>query len=202
MIDAGSRVRTGILALGIILAIASDAGTAPASVPAQAAETRDGQGDFDFEFGRWRTVVRRLKNPLSGAADWATYEGTSVVHALLGNRANLVELSIEGPTGRIEGVSLRLYHPETRQWSLHYASAANGELTKPLFGRFENGRGEFYGEDDYAGRPIRVRFIITEVTANSVRFEQAFSADGGKTWEVNWIATDTRIFKRSWHTPN
>ncbi len=154
---------------------------------------RDGQRDFNFEIGRWRTVVRRLKNPLSGETEWVAYEGTSVVHGLLGKRANLVELSIEGPCGRIEGVSLRLYHPDTRQWSLHYANAANGELTQPLFGRFENGRGEFYGDDNYAGRPIRVRFVISEVTADSARFEQAFSADDGKTWEVNWIATDTRL---------
>lgn len=185
-------VRITILALAIVLAFAPDAGSEPTPASAQVTALRDGQRDFDFEIGRWRTVVKRLKNPFSGGTDWVTYEGSSVVHALLGKRANLVELSIGGPAGRIEGLSLRLYRPESQQWSLHYASAADGELTKPLFGRFENCRGEFFGEDDFGGRPIRVRFVISEVTADSARFEQAFSADGGKTWEVNWIAIDTR----------
>jgi hypothetical protein len=172
-------MRSGILALGIVLATGLEAG--------------DGQRDFDFEFGRWRTVVERLAKPLSGSTEWVRYEGTSVVHPLLGGRANLVELSIAGPGGRIEGVSLRLYHPATRHWSLHYASDASGELTEPLIGRFENGRGEFHGDDVHDGRPIRVRFVIARETADSTRFEQAFSADGGRTWEINWVATDSRL---------
>ena len=114
------------------------------------------------------------------------------MHAFLGGRANLVELSIEGPAGRIEGVSLRLFHPETGDWSLHYASAADGDLTPELVGRFANGRGEFFGDDTLGGRPIRVRFVITQPSRETARFEQAFSEDGGKSWEVNWIAVDTR----------
>lgn len=160
---------------------------------ARPAERHAGQDDFDFEFGSWRTQVKVLRNPLSGTADWAEYEGTSIVHELLDGRANLVELSVAGPAGRIEGVSLRLFHPDTGAWSLHYASARNGALTAPVTGKFENGRGVFHGEDVYDGRPIKVRFVISDVTADSARFEQAFSADGGKTWEVNWIAVDTRL---------
>ena len=152
----------------------------------------DGRTDFDFELGRWRTEVKRLRKPLSGSTEWVAYEGTSVVHKFLDGRANLVELSIAGPAGRIEGVSLRLFHPDTRQWTIHYASATDGELTAPLSGRFEDGVGTFAGDDTFGGRPIRVRFVITPVTRDSIRFEQAFSADGGRTWEVNWIATDTR----------
>jgi hypothetical protein len=185
-------MRTVTLLTGMIVALTFNADAAPVAGSPQVSEARDGQHDFDFEFGRWRTTVKRLKRPLSGTNEWVTYEGTSDVHSLLGGRANLVELSIGGPAGRIEGVSLRLYHPESRQWSLHYASVANGELTKPLYGQFEGRRGEFYGEDEYDGRPIQVRFVISEPTPNSARFEQAFSVDGGKTWEVNWIATDTR----------
>ncbi len=185
-------LRIGLLALGLALAtMPGMAGAAEATAPGSA--VRDGQSDFEFEIGRWRTEVKRLRKPLSGSTDWVEYEGTSIVHEFLDGRANIVELSIAGPAGRIEGVSLRLYHPDTREWSLHYASAANGELTAPLFGRFENGRGEFYGDDTLGERPIRVRFVITQLTRDSARFEQAFWDDRGKTWEVNWIATDSRL---------
>jgi hypothetical protein len=170
------------------------AGASPASAQdgAPVAEARDGAAAFDFEIGRWRTVVKRLRKPLSGSSDWVAYEGTSDVHAFLGGRANLVELSIAGPAGRIEGVALRLYHPGTGEWSIHYAGAADGELTPALIGRFEDGRGEFLGDDTFGNRPIRVRFVITQPSRETARFEQAFSEDGGKTWEVNWIAVDTR----------
>jgi hypothetical protein len=121
------------------------------------------------------------------------YEGTSVVRKIWDGRANLVELKVSGPAGEIEGLSLRLYNPQSRQWSLHYANSRSGLLTPPVIGEFRNGRGEFYGQDTLNGRAILVRFVISDITPNSCRFEQAFSDDGGKTWEVNWIAIDTRI---------
>ena len=112
---------------------------------------------------------------------------------MLGGRANLVELSVESAGGRIEGLSLRLYNPETRQWTLNFAGAASGVLTPPVTGAFDaDGRGMFYGVDTVRGRTVLVRFVISEVTANSARFEQAFSDDGGATWESNWLAVDTR----------
>jgi hypothetical protein len=153
----------------------------------------DGQHAFDFEIGRWKTQLSRLTNPLSGSSTWAKYEGTSIVRRIWDGRANLVELKVEGPTGQIEGLSLRLYNPESRQWSLHYANRRNGILVPPVIGEFRNGRGEFYGQDTFNGRAILVRFVISDITPDSCRFEQAFSDDGGKTWEVNWIAIDTRI---------
>lgn len=154
---------------------------------------RDGQRDFDWEIGTWKTQLRRLTSPLSGSTEWVEYVGTSVVREVLGGRANLVELEVEGPAGRIDGLSLRLYKPDARQWSLNFASARGGVLTPPVIGEFVNGRGEFYGSDTYNRRAILVRFIITVITPDSARFEQAFSDDGGKRWEVNWIATDTRM---------
>jgi hypothetical protein len=168
------------------------ASQAPTESPAAAA-TRDGAHDFDWEIGTWKTRLRRLAKPLSGSDEWLEYEGTSVVRAVLDGRANLVELKVEGPAGRIEGVSLRLYAPQARQWSLNFANIRNGLLTHPVLGGFRNGIGEFYGQDELDGRAILVRFVISEVTANSARFEQAYSDDGGRTWETNWVATDTRI---------
>jgi hypothetical protein len=90
-------------------------------------------------------------------------------------------------------MSLRLYNPESRQWSLNFANAADGTLTESTIGEFKNGRGEFYAQETYNGRSILVRFVIFDITPSSARFEQAFSDDGGKSWEVNWIATDTRV---------
>jgi hypothetical protein len=141
--------------------------------------------------------VRRLVNPLSGSQQWVEYTGTSVVREVLDGRANLVELRVEGTAGRIHGTSLRLYNPQTRQWSLNYASAASGMLSPPVYGGFRDHggdrRGEFYGQENLDGRAILVRFIISAITADSARFEQAFSTDGGQSWETNWIAVDTRV---------
>ena len=153
----------------------------------------DGQHDFDFDIGTWKTHLRRLKNPLTGSTTWVEYKGTTVVRKVWNGRANLVELDVEGPAGRIEGLSLRLYNPQSRQWSLNFANSASGTMSPPTIGGFKNGRGEFFNQETYNGRAIFVRFVISDVTPNSCRFEQAFSDDGGKTWEVNWIATDTRV---------
>ena len=164
---------------------------APPANPAPA--LRDGSHDFDWEIGRWTTQLRYLPEPLTGSNRWVEYRGTSDVRAVLGGRANLVELSVAGTAGRIEGASLRLYNPQARQWTLNFASVRNGQLTAPVHGAFDaNGRGLFYGQDTLDGRAVLVRFVISDVTPNSARFEQAYSADAGATWEVNWLAVDTR----------
>lgn len=154
---------------------------------------RDGQNDFDFEIGTWKTHLKRRLRPLTGSTSWVEYEGTTVVRKVLNGRANLVELDVKGPAGRIEALSLRLYNPESHQWSLNFANRAGGTMSPPTIGGFKNGRGEFYNQETLNGRAILVRFVISEITPNSCRFEQAFSDDGGKTWEVNWLATDTRV---------
>ena len=169
----------------------SFAQTSPKSpVPQQ---RRDGQHDFDFEIGVWKTHLRRLLRPLTGSTTWVEYEGTSKVSQVLDGRANLVELKVAGPAGRIEGLSLRLYNPQSQQWTLNFANINDGTLSPPTIGEFKDGRGEFFSQETLNGRSILVRFVISDITANSCRFEQSFSADGGKIWEVNWIAVDTRV---------
>jgi hypothetical protein len=164
-------------------------GTSRQHTPTQ----RDGQHDFDFEIGTWKTRLKRLLNPLTGSTTWVEYEGTTVVRKVWNGRANLVELAADGPAGHFEGLSLRLYNPKSRQWSLNFANINGGVMTQPTIGEFKNGRGEFFSQETLNGRAIFVRFVISDITPNSCRFEQAFSDDGGKTWEVNWIATDTRV---------
>jgi hypothetical protein len=160
---------------------------------AAAPELRDGQHDFDFEIGTWRTRLSRLQHPLTGSTTWLQYDGTSVVRKVWNGRANLVELEVDGPAGHLEGLSLRLYNPEAHQWSLNYANVAGGVLGVPTIGEFKDGRGEFYDQESFNGRTILVRNVWSDITADACRFEQAFSDDGGATWEVNWIAVDTRI---------
>ena len=194
--NAPRYLRTGFFLCSLALVLLpsqafgqSNAG-APVTAPQQA---RDGQKDFDFEIGTWKTHLRRLQRPLTGSTTWVEYTGTTVVRKVWDGRANLVELDVTGPAGRIEALSLRLYNPESRQWSLNFASSGSGSLSVPAIGEFKNGRGEFYNQETLNGRAILVRFVISDITPTSCRFEQSFSDDGGKTWEVNWIAVDTRM---------
>lgn len=163
------------------------------ALAAAAPPPHDGQHDFDFEIGTWKTHLQRRLHPLTGSNTWVEMDGTTVVRKVWGGKANLVELEVDGPSGHLEGLSLRLYHPASRQWSLHFANSADGELAQPAIGEFTNGRGEFVDQETFHGRAILVRFIITPNGSDSCRFEQSFSDDGGRTWEVNWIATDTRV---------
>lgn len=166
--------------------------TQPGSGAAPATQ-RDGQHDFDFELGNWKTHISRLVHPLSGSKTWVEYDGTSVVRKIWDGRANLLELEVSGPAGHIEALSLRLYDPESGQWSLNFSNSSGGTLGQPTVGEFHDGRGEFYDQETIGGRAVLVRFVISDIRRDSCHFEQAFSADGGRSWEVNWIATDTRV---------
>lgn len=159
----------------------------------QAQAARDGSHDFDFEIGTWKTHIRRLLHPLTGSTTWVDYEGSTIVRMLWGGKANMAELEVDGPAGSIEGLSLRLYNPESRQWSLNFVNSASGVMSVPTVGEFRNGRGEFFDHESIGGRMILVRNVWSDITPASTRFEQSFSNDGGKSWEVNWIGVDTRV---------
>lgn len=199
MMIALKHLRAILLLCGLVVALQIQPGFAQSTSeaskikPQQAVQERDGQHDFDFEIGVWKTHLKRLLNPLTGSTKWVEYEGTTTVRKVWNGRANLVELVADGPAGHFEGLSLRLYNPQSRQWSLNFASVKGGVMTTPTIGEFKNGRGEFFSQETLNGRAIFVKFVISDITQNSCRFEQAFSIDGGKTWEVNWIATDTRL---------
>jgi hypothetical protein len=149
--------------------------------------------DFDFWMGSWRIHNRRLKHALRGSDDWYEFEGTAEARPIWGGRANVDEYQADSPTGRIDGLTLRTYDPAAKQWRIHWANAARGILDTPMVGEFKNGRGEFFDQETFEGRAIYVRFIWSEITPVSCRWEQAFSADGGRTWETNWIMEMTRL---------
>jgi hypothetical protein len=191
---ARARLRKCLIVCGLLSlatpVLATAQSTPPPAPPAHTA--RDGSHDFDFEIGTWTTHLKRLVHPLTGSTTWVEYLGTSVVRKVWDGRANLVELEVDGPGGHVEGLSLRLYNPDAHQWSLNFSNSASGTLSQPTIGEFRNGRGEFYDQEPYNGKMILVRQVWSGITADSCRFEQSFSDDGGKTWELNWVAADTR----------
>jgi hypothetical protein len=186
-------VWSGVAALMALSAPVQGDSRGPQAPRPSTTSAHDGARDFDSHIGNWRTHLSRRLRPLTGSTEWVEYDGTTIVRKVWNGRASLVELDVTGPAGRIEALSLRLYNPETRQWSLNFSNSSIGTMSPPTIGGFKDGRAEFFNDETLDGKPIRVRFVITPVTPTSYRFEQSFSADGGKTWEVNWIAVDTRM---------
>ncbi len=147
--------------------------------------------DFDFLVGTWDTEHRRLRERLAGSDDWEEFTGRSVCYRMFGGAANVDEIAF--PTLGHSGMSVRLYDPGTDLWTIRWASTTTpGVLGPPVAGRFTDGLGEFFGDDEHGGTPVRVRFRWSDITATSARWAQAFSVDGGETWETNWVMDFTR----------
>jgi hypothetical protein len=150
---------------------------------------RDGQHDFDFLLGSWKSHYKVLRHPLSGSHDWYEFDGTNVVRPLLHDQGNIEEGNLYRPAGRIDALTLRMYNPATHDWSLYWATVKSGLSIPPQVGRFNAaGVGDFYDNETYAGKPIVVRYHWTHTGRTVWHFEQSFSADGRKTWETNWIS--------------
>jgi hypothetical protein len=156
------------------------------------ATERDGQHDFDFNIGTWKTHIRRLVHPLTGSNDWVELNGTVHVRKVWDGRAQLEEIEADGATGHFEGLTLFLYHPDAHQWGQYFASSNDGTIGTPMIGGFKNGRGELFDQELFNGRAVFVRFVWSDITPDSHNVEQSFSNDGGKTWEPNFVATLTR----------
>jgi hypothetical protein len=162
-----------------------------AAQPHQAA-ARDGQHDFDFNIGVWKTHIRRILDPLSGSTKSIELNGTVTVRKVWDGRAQLEEIEADGPNGHWEGLTLFLYNPKARQWSQSFISSKTGILTPPLIGEFKDGRGELFSQDTFNGRSILVRAVWSDIKPDSHHFEESYSDDGGKTWAPAFIATLTR----------
>jgi hypothetical protein len=183
---------TNVLAALLLPTPFTRAQTATPAVP-QAAAQRDGQHDFDFEIGSWKIHLKRRLHPLTGSNTWVEFDGTSVTRKLWQGRSQVEEFETDGAAGHIEGMTLRLYNPQMHEWRLYWANSQKGIMDVPQIGRFVNGRGEFYAQDTIEGKTIWVRFIWSQTDSVSPHFEQSYSEDGGKTWEVNWITDQTRV---------
>ena len=158
------------------------------------AAERDGQHDFDFEIGSWKIHLKRLDGRLIGSTTWVEFDGITGTQKVWDGRSQIEQFETDSAAGgHIEGLTLRLYNPQSRQWRLYWANSKTGTLDPPQIGEFKNGRGEFYAQDTWNGKAVFVRFVWTNTTTNVPHFEQSFSDDGGKTWEVNWITDQTRV---------
>jgi hypothetical protein len=165
----------------------------------------DGRADFDFELGRWQVHSRRLKTPLQegrqGSEEWEEFVGVSHARRALNGLAMIDEITNERPTGPVQGVTVRLFDPQSQQWSIYFAGNMHGSLvgveqglfTPPLIGRFHRGRGVFLGHERIGSQHVYTRYVWLDITPVTYRWEQAFSSDGGSSWETNWIQLHTRL---------
>jgi hypothetical protein len=186
------RGRSSLLgAVGALIVSLSAGAAAQAAQPPEAA-MRDGQHDFDFNVGAWKTQIKRLVHPLSGSTEYIELNGTVTVRKVWDGRAQLEEIETDGPNGHWEGMTMFLYNPQSHQWNQTFANSKTGVLNRPLVGTFKDGRGELFSQDSLNDRSILVRGVWSDITPNSHRFEEAYSDDGGKTWEPVFIAMLTR----------
>ena len=147
----------------------------------------DGRSDFDFLIGTWKVHHRTLKKRLNGSTEWEEFEGDTVDRKILNGLGNMDENILHTKTGPVHAMTFRLFNPESKEWSIYWSTDQTGTLDVPVIGSFQDQRGEFYSQETFEGRHIYSRFIWSKITARSCQWEQAFSEDGGKTWETNWI---------------
>ena len=144
--------------------------------------------DFDFLIGRWTVHHRRLKERLAGCTEWEEFPGTCHMRSMLDGQANVDDNVLELPSGTYRALTIRAYDPEKQTWSIWWLDSRQPhDLGVPVVGAFEDGTGTFFADDVLDGQPIRVRFLWSDISAASARWQQAFSNDGGATWETNWI---------------
>ena len=175
--------------LGLVFGLACQ--SAVASAPSSPV-VHDPRHDFDWDIGAWKTVQHRLLHPLTGSTTWVEYHGTDIVHRIW-DGANSGIIEADGPAGHLEIYTIRLYDPDTHEWGVSFTNPALGKMSLPVIGGFKDGQGEFYDQEVYDGKTIFVRFSISGISADKCHFEQAFSTDGGKTWETNFIVDETRM---------
>ena len=172
--------RTALFGLGLA------GGALMADLPALSARSEDAD-DFSFLVGSWRVRHRRLKRRGAGDDDWADFEGTCRAWPLLGGAGNVDDNVLHAPAGTYRALTLRRKDAATRLWSIWWLDERAPGFEPPVVGSFKNGIGTFFGDDTFEGKPIRVRFIWSDIGAQRARWEQAFSWDQEKHWEVNWV---------------
>ena len=168
---------------------------APAQATPASATEHDGQHDFDFLIGHWKAHLKKLAHPLTGSTTWIEYDGTSYTRKLWDDRANTEEFDVDSPQAHlhIHGQTLRLYNPVSHEWSLYLVYADKGALLMPPeIGKFDGREGQFYDQEAWDGREIFTRYVWNDISPTAARMVQSFSADGGRTWEANWIVDFSR----------
>jgi hypothetical protein len=153
----------------------------------------DGHNDFDFLIGSWKVHHRMLTQRLKGSTEWVEFEGDTIDRKIMNGLGNMDENIIHMPTGPVHAISLRLFNPQSKEWSIHWSTDKMGVLDVPMIGGFKDGQGLFYAQETHEGKHAYSRFIWSKIMENSCQWEQALSADGGRNWETNWIMEFKRI---------
>ena len=193
-IGALAALLLGLTSLPLGLRAGQAFATGPVLPPSTSVSSHDGQHDFDFLVGSWKIHLKRRLRPLSGSNEWVEFDGTVVCRKVWSDRAELEEFDVDNPEKKIQihGLTIRFYNPKSHQWHIYWANADQGDLSgPPVAGEFRSGRGEFYDQEEYQGRAILVRYVWSAINTDTPHFEQSYSADGGKSWETNWV-TDQR----------
>ena len=190
MMRTGKWLRCAVGTTLCVLALSS--ATAQEAAAPAASNLRDGQHDFDFNFGVWRTHIRRLKPPVTESNDYIEMNGTVTVRKVWNGRAQLEEIEVDAPAGHWQGLTLFLYDPKAHQWSQTFVDSAAGIISGGMIGAFKDGRGELYAREAIGGRSILVRGVWSDIKPDSHHFEEAYSDDGGRTWKSYFIADLTR----------
>lgn len=154
-----------------------------------------GLHDFDFIAGEWKTHHRRLKERLAGSHDWVDFDGTQSAHLILGGYGNVDDNTLDIPGAPYRGYTIRAYDPKTGEWRIWWLDGRypDGAMDPPMKGSFANGIGTFYADDTFKGKPVKVRFIWHNLSPTRSHWEQAFSPDGGKSWETNWTTDFEKV---------
>jgi len=191
--DRRRAIQLVFTALPALLSLRNEGAGAAVAVAAGEA-TGGAQHDFDFFLGSWKVHHRKLKKRLSGSNEWDEFDGTTTCQSLLGGIANMNDSVVNAAGGSYTGLGLRAFDAKTHTWADWYLDGRNpSAIDSPGIGRFTKGVGTFLSDDTFEGRPIKVRGIFSSLSGTSAQWEQAYSADGGKTWETNWVMQHVRI---------
>src|SRR5579863_5223610 len=182
------------LAAALLASALTSASPSPATTSTGETAVTDHAHDFDFLVGKWRVHHRRLKERLAGNHDWVEFEGTCAMQMTMAGAGNMDDNVIGLPGGAYRAMGIRGYDPKTQTWAIWWLDARNPHyMEPPVVGNFQNGVGTFEGDDTFRGKPIKVRFTWSRITPSSAHWEQAFSPDGGRSWETNWKMDLTRV---------
>jgi len=192
------RISCSVALVGLSIAMQSlnaqkASASEPATQPISTSEARGSTHDFDFLVGRWAVQHRRLKVRLEHSKEWEAFSGTCETRLILGGQANVDDNVLELPGGTYRAATMRVFDPADKIWAIWWFDSRHPHtLDPPVVGGFQNGVGMFFADDHFKGRPIKARFIWSDITATKARWQQAFSEDGGATWETNWVMEFTR----------
>jgi hypothetical protein len=191
--DRRRVIQLALTALPALLSLRAESALATGAT-APGAATGGAEHDFDFFLGSWKVHHRKLKKRLAGSNEWEEFDGTTICQSLLGGIANMNDSVVNAAGGSYTGLGLRAFDAKTHTWADWYLDGRDpSAIDSPGIGRFTKGVGTFLSDDTFQGRPIKVQGIFSSLSGTSAQWEQAFSADGGKTWETNWVMRHERI---------